>query len=199
MRFIIARQIGVLFAACLLVTDAGATSSVSPYLSLDAGHSGGGQRLSVAASAGLRWPNGFGVALDLTPLDEHRISYWRFHGAGPSQRIDYGETSSTYFAAAARIDWRFAVAERWSLLPTLGWHNGRARGYLPDEGPEGSYEPYIHHHGIVLGLGIERTLSPHWSAHVSAKLYPSATMNSMFFARSEKDLHRLALGVTYSF
>lgn len=199
MRFLIARQIGALFAACLLAMDAGATATVSPYLSLDAGHSSGGQRLSLAASAGLRWPNGFGVALDFTPLDEHRISHWRVDFGNPSQMIDYGETSSTYFAAAARLDWRFAVAERWSLLPTLGWHNGRARGYLPEDGPEGSYEPYIHHDGIVLGLGIERALSTHWSAHASAKLYPSATVDSMFYMRTEKDLSRLALGITYSF
>ncbi len=85
MRFLIARQIGALFAACLLAMDAGATATVSPYLSLDAGHSSGGQRLSLAASAGLRWPNGFGVALDFTPLDEHPGGHPKLPQSWPGQ------------------------------------------------------------------------------------------------------------------
>ena len=184
-------------AACLFSASAQANPGLQPYVTLDLGHSPGGQQVSAAASAGIRWPNGVGVALDVTPLDEVRFASWLITGTGVE---NYHEYSSTFLALGARVDWRFAVDERWSVTPSLGWHKAQAE-VLYFCGPFAEYylESKFRHAGVVVGLSLDRRLTDHWSVGVSARHYPSRDLKTADFTTPIDSVTRYAVGLTWLF
>ena len=184
-------------AACLFSASAQANPGLQPYVTLDLGHSPGGQQVSAAASAGIRWPNGVGVALDVTPLDEVRFASWLLTGTGVE---NYHEYSSTFLALGARVDWRFAVDERWSVTPSLGWHKAKADDLLVDR-LAAAYvlDSEYRHDGVVLGLSVDRRLTDHWSVGVSARHYPSRDLKTADFTTPIDSVTRYAVGLTWLF
>lgn len=183
-------------ATGLYCANALASDRLQPYVTLDLGHSTRGQQVSVAASAGLRWPSGIGVALDVTPLDEYRVASWQI---GPSGPENYRETAATFLAWSARVDWRFAVSERWSLTPSIGWHQARTEYRFPGEPAANYNDTTVRHDGAVIGVSLDRRLSEQWQLGISTKHYPSPHLNTNFYGQAGRSVTRFAVGLTRLF